>query len=147
MNITDSGVQSLAANCPRINHVSLFGNHITSVGVGALAEQCPFLQSMTLWASGVDANAMLALARHCRLLTLIELWSCPRITRASLQSLVDACRHLLEINIHGGIDKPNLETPTRRTKMPRYSEELTRMLGAPWPRGLSPRFPSGIARR
>jgi hypothetical protein len=103
VRLTDEVVQSVAANCPLLDH--LITNDCPDVSDAAIkkvAESCPLLQYVDLWGStSITDSSVVALSKSCPLLTELLLGNCDCLTDAAVFAVAQGLPGLTQICLAG----------------------------------------------
>ena len=89
--LTDGGIERLAAGCPNLNHLNLRGCTVTDVGIERLAAGCPKLNHLYLDnCTQVTDVGIERLAAGCPNLNHLNLRRCDQVTDARISDLLQA---------------------------------------------------------
>ena len=99
-HVTDAGMVALVSGCPSLTDVDFSGcNEVTVQGIGALAAAAPALARLALCGLPGLTDAGLDMVATLQHLIAIELADCPRLSPAGLAKLAGGCPQLRSVSL------------------------------------------------
>jgi len=121
--ITDRTLKVISKSCPRLTYLSIAGCHrITDAGVSSLAQNCRELQYLDASFRGsqscaqITSTSMLAIAMNCPNMVYLDLIGCSNISETSINTVVQSCRYLNQLNVSQFTEKMDSQLLLRITK-------------------------------